>query len=192
MARGGGENPLTETQARGLAADQLRREQVGVRHLERTVGLELGNRVEPRDHLRRALGTCGGIKAEQLHHQRVEFAWQLGNVVRRWQRARVRAGDRFAKTARGKGAMTGERPVGQGPQTKEITAPVQGLAEQQLGCRIAGRADQQLIGAHRRQRAEIQQLGATVFGAAHVVRAQVPMHQPPRVQQGQDRGDVAQ
>ena len=46
--------------------------------------------------------------------------------------------------------------------------------------------------AHRRHRAEVDQLGATVARAAHVARADVAVQQPARVQQRERRAHVEQ
>jgi hypothetical protein len=85
-----------------------------------------------------------------------------------------------------------ERIVKRAADREEIRARIERLLQQRFRRNERRRADDRSARAHRRHRAEVDQLGATFARALNVLRREVSMEQASRVQE-RDRGtDIAQ
>jgi hypothetical protein len=174
-----------------VAADQRRGDQVRARDLG-TLLRQPGDPGEPLHHVRGRARSRGAIELQQLHDQLREPQRQPGDelVQRRWS---VAPGVRqVLERARRVRVAAGEHEVGERAERVQICARVERLQLERLGRNEGRRSDHMLDAAHRRHRAEVDQLGAAVAGAAHVARGEVAVEQPARVQDRERGGDVAQ
>jgi hypothetical protein len=77
------------------------------------------------------------------------------------------------------------QPVEQGTEREQIGPPVERLHLQRFGRHERRSAHDMLEHTHRGHGTEVDQLGATLAGAADVARRDVAVQETPRVEDGQ-------
>ncbi len=153
---------------------------------------QFANRVQACDDLGRARRTCERIAAEQGQHQAIQLLRDVFD-----HRARGGGSDtphfgELVDLAGRVGMTPSEHPVRERPQRVEVGALIERRTLQRFG-RDTGRGpDDQARAAERDQRAEVDQLAVPIRRHPHVGRTQVAVNQPPSVQEGERRRDVAE
>ena len=154
--------------------------------------VEPGDRRQPLHDLEGGARPQRGLDAQQRQHQGVERGRDVGHDARR--RRRLLRPGRSAGRANSR-AGTASAPV----SAKYSVAPSENRSARPSSARTHARPRARRTAgvpticaprAHRRHRAEVDQLGASVARAAHVARADVAVHEPARVEQRERRAHV--
>ena len=95
-----------------------------------------------------------------------------------------------SKLLRGIGLASRQGVVQRGTEREQIAPTVERHRAQELRRHERRGSGKQRGRAHRRQQAEVDELGLAALRPSNVARCQIPVNEPPRVQQRQCRADL--